>query len=193
MRGDKVELTILFGEELKRFYLKYVGIDENNDIKMVVLENNNEKCKTTYRLNASQFIWRLNKCNPDKNLTSTKQLNKYKITSPPLGVENPIKILSNKINIPYEEYNFFNRTLILLLLKQPIQNFIDKLKGWVYEDHSFLDYFPAYFYSEIDHIIKINSEKFDRSDPERILYLFNDQAELLNFVNSFAKEYLYFK
>ena len=189
MRGDKVELTILFGEELKRFYLKYVGIDENKDVKKVVLENDDEKCKTTYRLNASQFIWRLNKCNPDKNLTSTKQLNKYKITSPPIGVENPIKILSNKTNIPYEEYNFFNRTIILLLLKQPIQNFIDALKNWAYEGHSFLDYFPAYFFSEMDHIMKINSEKFDRSDPERILYLFNDQAELLNYINSTQKNF----
>ena len=183
--NDKVELSISFNDVLKRFYLKYIGLDQYNGISRVILCNDDDKCITTYRLNASNYFWRLNKCkNKNQTLTTTSQLKKYQITNPPSGSENPIKILSSKINIPYDRYNFFNRTYLLLLLKQPLDEIIFNLKNWEFHGQTFLEYFPAYHYFDADNFKKINSEKFDRSEPERILHLFTDQADLLDFINN---------
>lgn len=180
--GEIVELTIKFEEELKRFYLKYQGEEIYNDIKRIVLTNDDEKGRITFRLCASQFVWRLNKCKQDTKLTSSNKLKKYPILIPPAGFENPIKILAERTNIPYSAFNFFERTKLLFLLKQSIEEYITTLKTWHFADQSFLDFFPAYYVVDEDNLKKINTEKFDRSEPERILYFFSDQSVLLDFI-----------
>ena len=182
--GETVELSFKVENALRRLYLKYQGKDTYNDTEIIILYNDDLKCTTTFRLLASQFVWRLNKCSQDKKLTSNNQLKKYPILNPSIGIENPIKLLAQKTNIPYSQFNYFERTYLLFLLKQPLEEAISGFKKWHFCNQSFFDFFPAYYVTDEDNFRKINTEKFDRSEPERIVYFFSDQAVLLDFINN---------
>ena len=179
--NDIVELKYEENDNVTREYFVYKGIDNSQEIQRVILGRNDE-VNTTYKLQASTTIWRLNRShNQNRKLLKKVRINLSSINR---NIDNVVKNISEKTNIPYKYLNLFERTKILYLSTFSRSSLEEKLRGWTLKGYSFLDYFPALYYHNSKEYKKLNTEKYDRSDPERLLFIFNNLSILINYIKS---------
>ena len=175
-RSFKLNDIVYFMDSDKTYYAKFEGFFIEGNHKCVKLIAN-PNSPLHYKIKSSQLLWKLNRSN-DQNRKISKSL--------PLtnygDIDDVTEILAELVQVPTTDFYQFNRTQILYLTNSSSSNIESEFRKWEYNSHCFLDYFPAFYYYNAKERRKLNTSKYNRNDPERILHIFNNMQDLIEFV-----------